>query len=65
MDSKVNKCNVVPSTSIEEMLKKLHTFTEEHLEKQSLFTEIEEDFKHFDDNDSVQQSIMQFKVSSV
>lgn len=65
LDSKVNKCNIVPSTSIEEILKKLHTFTEEHMEKQSLFTEIEDDFKHFDDNVSIQQSIMQFKVSTV
>jgi len=65
LDSKVNKCNVVPSTSIENILKKLHTFTEEHLEKQSLFTEIEKDFKHFDDKDSVLQSITQFKVSSI
>lgn len=63
MDSKVNKCNIVPSTSIEEILKKLHTFTEEHMEKQSLFTEIEDDFKHFNDNASIQQSTMQFKVS--
>lgn len=63
MDSKINKCNIVPSTSIEEILKKLHTFTEEHMEKQLLFTEIENDFKNFDDNVSIQQSIMQFKVS--
>jgi len=63
LDSKINKCNIVPSTSIEEILKKLHTFTEEHMEKQLLFTEIEFDFKNFDDNVSIQQSIMQFKVS--
>lgn len=62
LDSKVNKCNIVPSTSIEEILKKLHTFTEEHMEKQSLFTEIEDDLKNFNDNAFIQQSIMQFKV---
>lgn len=65
MDSKINKCNVVPSTSIEEILKKLHSFTEEHMEKQPLFTKIEDDLKHFDDNVSIQQSIMQYKVSTV
>lgn len=62
LDSKVNKCNIVPCNTVEETLKKLHSFTEEHVEKQPLFREIEDDFKHFEKNVTVQQSIMQFKV---
>lgn len=62
MDSKVSKCNIVSSKTIEETLKKLHSFTEEHMEKQALFTEIEDNFKNIDENSTVQQSIMQFKV---
>lgn len=61
-DSKVNKCNIVISNSIEEILKKLHSFTDEHTEKQPLFTEIKNDFKHFFDNALTQQSVMQFQV---
>lgn len=48
---------------IEETLKKLHSFTEEHMEKQALFIEIEDNFKSYDNNSVVQQSIMQFKVT--
>jgi hypothetical protein len=62
LDSKVSKCNVVSSNTIEQTLKKLHSFTEEHMEKQALFIEIEDNFKNFDNNSAVQQSIMQFKV---
>lgn len=62
LDSKVNKCNVVPSNTVEETLIKLHLFTEEHMEKQLLFSEIEENVKHFGDSFTMQQSIVQFKV---
>lgn len=64
-DSKVNKCNIVPSNTIEDTLKKLHLFTEEHMEKQPLFTEIKDDLKNVDDNVTLQQSIMQFKVKII
>lgn len=62
MESKVNKCNVVPSAAIEETLKKLHSFVEEHAEKQSSFSDIEVDFKRYDNNATTRQSIEQFKV---
>lgn len=62
LDSKVNKCNIVPSNTIEETLKKIHSFTEEHMEKQPLYIEIENDLKHFDDNITMHKTIMQFKV---
>lgn len=58
----MNKYNIVTSNSIEEILKKLHSFTDEHMDKQPLFTEIKKDFKHFFDNATIQQSIMQFQV---
>lgn len=64
-DSKVNKCNIVPSNTIEDTLKKLHLFTEEHMEKQPLFAEIKDNFKNVDDNATLPQSIMQFKVKIV
>lgn len=64
-DSKINKCNIVPSNTIEDTLKKLHLFTEEHMEKQPLFTEIKDDLKNVDDNATLQQSIMQFKVKTI
>lgn len=64
-DSKVNKCNIVPSNTIEDTLKKLHLFTEEHMEKQPLFTEIKDDLKNVDDNATLQQSIQQFKVKII
>lgn len=60
MESKVNKCNVVPSAAIEETLKKLHLFVEEHAEKQSLFSEIEVDC--YDNIATTRRSIEQFKV---
>lgn len=63
LDSKVSKCNIVSSNTIEDTLKKLHTFAEEHMEKQALFAEIEDNYKNFDNNSTVQQSIMQFKVT--
>lgn len=62
LDSKVNKCNIVPSNTVEETLKKLHLFTEEHMEKQPLFSEIEENVNNFDNNVTVKQSIVQFRV---
>jgi len=62
LDSKVNKCNIVPSNSVEETLNKLHSFADEHMDKQSLFGEIEDNLKNFNDNSTVRQSIVQFKV---
>lgn len=65
LHSKVNKCNIVPSNSIEETLKRLHSFFEEHVEKQSLFSEIQDNVKHFDNNVTVRKSITQFRVSII
>lgn len=65
LDSKVNKCNIVPNNAIEETIKKLLTYTEEHMEKQTLFREIKDDFHQFNDNSSIQQSIFQFKVKLI
>lgn len=62
MDSKVNNCNIVPTNLIEETIKKLHSFTEAHMEKQPLFSEINDDLKLFHDNATIHQSITQFKV---
>lgn len=61
-DSRVNKCNIVSSNAIEETLKKLHSFIEEHAEKQSFFNEIEGNFKSYNNKSTTQQPITQFKV---
>lgn len=61
-NSKINKCNIVQNNLIVETLKKLHSFTDEHMEKQQLFNEINDDLKLFQDNTTIQQSIMLFKV---
>jgi len=62
LDTKVSKCNIVPSNAIEETLKKLHSFTEEHAEKQPIFNEIDNDFNQFDDKITINQSMLQYKV---
>lgn len=62
MESKVNKCNIVQNNLIGETIIKLHSFANEHMEKQPLFSEINDDLNIFHDNATIQQSLLKFKV---